>query len=536
MMKRLALWCSALAVLIGTHMPTAATADEAPVPAIDNATFAITDNEIALPLESVLIHALMNNLDITFASTQPQAAATDITREKGAFDTLFSTQFTKYWERMQVGSALTGSNASADIYQEQTELDMGLSKKFTPGTMAELRMLHRETQTDMPFQGLMPEYYGELVLSLTQPLLRDFGIAVGTSKIRIASLNHDVSELDFRKTVMDILVAIESYYWDLYYRLEDLHAKEKSLQRARDLQREFKIRIDAGTLAPIEIYQADAEVALRTQHVIVAGSGVKKAQDDLKAALNLYGDERYWNVAIRPLDEPREDRIQPDLIESVQTALDKRPDFKAAKLGLQASNIQVKYSKNQTLPRVDLIGSIGTTGLSGRPRDTSGVFGPFYRSSPSPWGGHWDDVWDGMGNDEYYKYTIGIKIEIPLENRLARSQYARARVQKSQSLINLKNKENTIINEVRDAIRNVTDSQKVLDAAMATLTFAREKLLAEERKFNVGMSTTFDLLQMQEDLAEAESSLANARAVHAQSIANFARVKGVLLEEKGLTL
>lgn len=535
-MKRAVLCCTTLTVLAWSHALPGIAAPQAPMPAIDNATFAITDNEIALSLESVLIHALKNNLDITFAATQPQAAATDITREKGAFDTLFSTQFTKYWERQQVGSALTGSNASADIYQEQTNLDMGLSKKFTPGTMAELKMLHRETQTDMPFQGLMPEYYGELMLSLTQPLLRDFGISVGTSKIRIASLNRDVSELDFHKTVMDILVAIESHYWALYDRREDLLAKQKSLQRARDLQREFKIRIEAGTLAPIEIYQADAEVALRTQNVIVAESAVKKAQDDLKAALNLYDDERYWNVAIRPLDEPRQDRIQPDLIRSVQTALQKRPDFQAAKLGLQASNIQVKYSKNQTLPRVDLIGSIATTGLSGRPRDTSGVFGPFYRSDPSPWDGHWDGVWDGLGDDEYYNYTIGIKIEIPLENRLAKSQYARARVQKSQSLINLKNKENTIINEVRDAIRKVTDSQKVLDAAMATLKLAREKLTAEERKFSVGMSTTFDLLQMQEDLAEAESSLANARAVHAQSIANFARVKGVLLEEKGLTL
>ncbi len=494
----------------------------------------IVDNTVQVPLQSVLCLALKNNLDITFAGLQPQIAATDVTREKSAYDTLFTTQLQKYRERMQVGNALTGSGSSAEIYQEQFDFEAKLQKKFTAGTLAELKLSHSENQNDLPFSGLVPEYTGELLFSITQPLLRDFGIEIGRSLIKIANLNHMVSRQEFKRNVMDILFQVESYYWDLFFRIDDLKSKDKSLKRAEDLLREFKIRIEAGTLAPIDIYQAEAEVALRRQEVIVAESMVKSAEDNLKAALNLYDDEKYWNIIILPQDSPVSEKLIPDLNENIQTALEKRPDFQQAKLNLKASNIQVKYSKNQTLPRIDLIGSIGTTGLAGRPNDTSGAFGAFFRADPSPWDGHWDDVYDGMGDDDYYNYVIGIKIEIPLENRLAKSQYSRAKVQAAQAITSLKNRENIIINEVRDAVRQVMTTQKVIEAANAALKMSTEKLKAEEKKYKVGMSTTHDVLEFQEELAKAESSLASAQSQYGKAVANLSRARGTLIEDKGL--
>jgi outer membrane protein TolC len=496
----------------------------------------IEDNQIKVPLKSVLMLALKNNLDITFASLQPEMAETDVTREKSAYDTLFSAQYSKYRDNTQVGNALAGSGANAEIFQERFNLDVALKKKFTLGTQAELKLTNQEFQSDLAFLGLNPEYSGELVLSLTQPLLRDFGIEIGKSQIKIASFNLEASENEFRKNVMDILFQVESSYWNLFFRIEDLKSKEKSLKRAENLRREFKIRIDVGTLAPIEIYQAEAEVALRKQDVIVAESAVKAAEDNLKVALNLYEDEKYWNITIIPTDSPVTEKIQPDLSESIKTALEKRPDFKQAELIIKASNIQVKYTKNQRLPRIDLIGSIGSSGLAGRPKDTSGVFGPFFRAAPSPWSGHWDDVYDGIGDKDYYSYMVGIKIEFPLENRLARSQYARAKIQATQAVTSLKNAENLIIKDVRDAIRRLETSLKVIDAAVASLKFSQEKLKAEEKKYKVGMSTAHDVLEFQEELARAESTLTYAQTEYSKSIANLSIAMGVLIEDKGLTL
>lgn len=505
-------------------------------------TLAIEDDRINVPLQSVLMLALKNNLDITFAGLQPQIAATDIAREKSAYDTFFSSQYSKFRENKQVGNALMGSGTSPEIFQERFNLDVTLQKLFTLGTKTELKYSHQQSKTDVPFQGLNPEYIGEIVLSVTQPLLRDFGIEIGQSLIKIASLNHLISENEFRQRVMDILYQIESYYWNLSFRIEDLKAKEKSLKAAADLLRQFKIRIEVGTLAPIEIYQPEADVALRTEEVIIAKARVNGAEDNLKSALNLYEDEKFWNITIIPTDMPYTEQEPIDLKESIKTAIDNRPDFLQAKLNIKASNIQVKYTKNQTMPRIDLLGSLGTYGLAGRTQDTSGAFGGgglFSRRSQtptSPWDGHWDQVYDGLADKDYYSYMVGIKIEFPLENRLAKSQYSKAKVQAAQAITSLKNTENLIITDVRDAVRLVTTSKKVIETAKAVLRLAEQKLNAEEKKYKVGMSTTHDVLEFQEDLAQAESNLSFARTEHSKSLSNLLRVKGTLLDKKGLIL
>jgi len=494
------------------------------------AALGIVDNTVDLPLDSVLVLALKNNLDITFARMQPDVAKTDIQQEEGQFDTLFTSQFKKYREKKQVANFFSGGfDASTEIWQERYNFDAGLKKLFTLGTQAELNFSHQESSTDLDFAGLVPEYYSELVLGLTQPLLRDFGIEIGRSFIKIASLNYEVSELQFRQQVMDVLYQAEALYWDLYYRIADLDSKNKSLDRARDLQRTFRIRIDAGTLAPIEIYQADAEVALRSQEVIVAEAWVRQAEDNLKAALDLYNDKRFWDVTLDPVDVPEKSLIEPVPSECIAIAMEKRPDFKQAQLGMDIRNVEVRYTKNQMLPRLDLLGSIGTNGLSGSDVGTD-------RDNLNPWRGNRKDSLDYLNDGDFYSYDIGVRLEFPLENRLARSQHRRARVQAAQASVDLQSVENIIINEVRQAIRVIETSRRVIDSSSATLMFTNEKLKAEEKKYEVGMSTAFAVLEYQSDLATAESNLAYSYAEHRKSLVDLMRVMGTLLEEKGLVL
>jgi len=527
------LWLFGVVLSLVSIVPCASAQTSAADNQTKTAPLGIVDNTVDLQLESVLLLALKNNLDITFARMQPDVAETDIQREEGAFDTTFTSEFSKYRENKQVANALSGSTTSAEIYQERYNFDAGLKKMFTLGTQAELNFNNRESRSDLPFAGLVPEYYSELVLGLTQPLLRDFGIEIGRSYIKIASLNYEVSELQFRQQVMDVLYQVEALYWDLYFRSSDLGNKRKALERAQDFQRTQRIRIDAGTLAPIEIYQAEAEVALRIQEVIVAEAQMQQGQDNLRAALDLYNDKRYWNVKLEPSDVPEKSLIEPVSSDCIAIALEKRPDFKQAQLGMDIRKVEVRYTKNQMLPRLDLIGSVGTNGLSGKnsPTNFGGVPG-----SPSPWDGSRSDTFDYMKDLDYYSYQIGVRLEFPLENRLAKSQHRRARVQAAQAYVDLQSVENTIINEVRQAIRLLDTSRKVIDAATATLKFSKEKLKAEEKKYEVGMSTAFAVIEYQSDLTDAESRLAYAYAEHRKSLADLMRVMGTLLEEKGFVL
>ena len=507
-------------------------------PVHDNATsndqaLAIKNNRVEMPLQSVLLLGLKNNLNIQFASYTPQISQTNIQNAQGKFDTLLKTQYQKKRDVTQSGSVL-GSGSSSVLKEEHHNWEGGFQKQFVTGTQAELKATQEEYITDSTYQGLRPQFKNTIALSLSQPLLKDFGISINETFINIANLNWEISENEFRGRVMDIMFQVESYYWDLYYRIEDLKAKQDSLKQAEVLQHEFKVRIDAGALAPIEIYQADANVAQRKQEVIVAQAAVQGGEDNLKEALNLYDKKEYWSINLVPSDLPNVISIQPSEDECIKTALENRPDVKQAQLGIKSSDLQLKYAKNQKLPNVALYGSLGTSGIAGRPASTAGIFGPLYQGTPSPYSGQWDNARNNMASGDYYSYTVGVKIDFPLENNIAKSQYQKAKVQTDQAVTSLKNVENRAISDVRDSLRRLVTSYKVIDSATANLKFTKEKLWAEQKKYDVGMSTARDVFDFQRDVAQAQSTLALAKSEHSKSIVNLWRVTGVLIEQKGL--
>ena len=502
----------------------------------------IEGNKVELSLKSVMVLALKNNLQIAFESLGPGISETEIDREKSVYDPNLSLQLSKDRRVTQVGNFLSGAGNDS-VWQQNWGLEAEVKKKFVTGTSAELKLNGTDSTTDFLFQSLNPQYQSELNLSLTQPLLKDFGIDVGKSMIKIANLNFKISEEQFRKNVMDILYQIEQYYWNLYFQIKDLEAREKSVKLAEDLLREFKIKIEAGTLAPVEIYQAEAEVAERKQDLIVARDLLRDTEDDLKSALNFYEKEQYWDLTIIPADAPRPAVIKEELMESMKEAFEYRPDYNQAKMDIEARNIMVKYTKNQVLPRVDIFGTIGTMGLGGRGSSETadfmgggGFFQNLFGKKPDLWSRHWDNVADSMASGDFYNYLIGLKIEFPLGNRFAKSQYSKAKIEAARAVTLLRDLENTVINEVREAVRQVGTETERVEAAKASLRLTQEKLKAEEKKYEVGLSTTHDLLEFQEDLARATSREAMARADYMKSLADLARVKGVLLKKSNISI
>ena len=494
----------------------------------------IDENTVELPLKNVIVLALKNNLEIAIASLSPGIAETDIMREESDYDPYFSLQYGKDRRVTQSANQLTGAGADS-VWQQNWDLDVDITKKFVTGTSAELRWNTNEAKTDFVFQQLVPQYKSELNLSLTQPLLKDFGTSVGSSMISIANLNFKISESQFKSRVMDIIYQIQNIYWNIYFQREDYKARASSLKAAENLLREFKIRIDAGTLAPIEIYEAEATVAERRQDLIVVWDLLKDQEDRLKRALNFYERQTDWDIAIVPADEPRFGPVAADLTESLREAFAYRPDYNQAKMDIEARNIMVKYTKNQTLPRLDLLGTIGTMGLAGRTNPNQIDFGQGGNAG-TPTATHWDDVADSMASGDFYNYAVGIKIEFPFGNRYARSQYSRAKIESARAATFLKDLENNVINEVRETLRQVGTDIKKLEAARATLRLSKERLAAEEKKYEVGLTTTYVLLEYQRDLATAESRYALSRADYEKDLANFARAKGVLLEEYNITI
>jgi outer membrane protein len=515
-------------------MPRPALAQEEQAPEL----IRVEGNTVKLTLQSVMFLALKNNLQIAFQSLSPDISETNIMREESVYDPDFSLQYGKSRSVTQTGNFLTGAGADS-VYQQAWDLKMGVMKQFVTGTSAELKWNATDSKTDFTFQQLVPQYKSDLTLNLTQPLLKDFGIEIGESMIKIANLNFEISQYEFKNQVMEILNGIEKFYWSLYFQIKDYEARQKSLKAAEDLLREFKIRIDAGTLAPIEIYQPEADVAERKQDLIVAADLVKDTEDRLKTALNLYDKEEYWDVQIIPADDPRSGPVTVDFTQSLQEAFTYRPDYIQAKMDIEARNIMVKYTKNQTLPRVDLFGTLGTMGLAGRGNPDAANFGGgggFFNRNQDLANTHWNDVADSMASGDYYNYAAGVKIQFPFGNRFAKSQYSRAKIESSRAATFLKDVENNVINDVRGAVRQIDTDIKRIEAARASLRLADEKLKAEEKKYAVGLSTTHDLLEFQDELAKAESRYAFAKAAYEQNLADLNKVKGMLLETYNITI
>jgi outer membrane protein TolC len=492
----------------------------------------VEGNKAALSLKDLTIMALKNNLDIAVESYNPQLSAENIVQAWAPFDTTLTTQYKKDRSVTQTGTVLAGAT---ELKQENYTYDLGLTKKFLTGTETSLTYTMKESKSNAVFASLYPQYNTNWLLSLTQPLLKDFGIAVQKSQIRIASLNKNISDEQFKQRVIDILNSVQTNYWNLFFFIKDLEAKERSLERAKDFLKNTRLRIQAGTLAPIEVYQAEAEVATREQQVIVAKFAVKTSEDNLKKALNIYEKEEYLNIDIVPTEEPKTNIEAPPFPDTYKIAIEKRPDYIQAKTDIEARNIQVKYTKNQLFPRLDIIASIGTSGLSGQPQPLPEFMGAT-GTAKSPYTGGARDAFAHLDDGDFYTYSIGLKLQFPLENHNAKSQFSKAKIEAEKSLTSLKNLENTIINEVKKAIRDVDTFKELIRATEASLKSAQEKLNAEQKKYDVGLSTISDLLQYQSDLATAESNYAQAKAEYNKSLSNLAKVKGTLLEENDLTL
>ena len=381
-------------------------------------------------------------------------------------------------------------------------------------------------ENNSTFSSLNPVYSSDLALTVTQPLLKDFGIDLNKREIYIAANDQKISDHQFTEKVINTLTEAENIYWDLVFSIEDLKVKETSLQRARDLERQVKAQVDVGTLAELEILQAKSEVASRDEQLLNAKNLIEDNEDNLKSILNLPFDSEDGLKKIIPADSPVFDPGKEDpLDEALKIALTQRPDLLAKKMELGNRNIETKYNENQMLPTLDLVTSLGLNGLSG----DSG-------SGASKVEGAYDKALSEAFSTDFRLWQFGINLSYPLGNRAAKSRLAAKRLEVAQLLLDIKDLEKNIVVEVREAHRQIETDIKRVQATRVAQKLAEEKLNAEEKKFEVGLSTSFNVLEFQEDLAEEQSNAIKAIIDYNKSRSRLNQVIARTLEAHDIKL
>ncbi|OGW04211.1 MAG: hypothetical protein A2W77_03840 [Nitrospinae bacterium RIFCSPLOWO2_12_39_16] len=491
-------------------------------------------NALFLSLKETVALALKNNLDISIERINPEISKTEITRNEAEFDYNFNGS-------TSVGKNITPSaSAFADPKEAENEVfsvSAGINKRSPTGTNYQVSIDTQRTMTNSKYQGLKPQYTSNLNLSVTQNLLKDFGVDVNTAKIKIASHNRDISINQLKGKGITIISQVEEIYWDMVFAIEDLKVKRESFRLAQDLERRIRIQVEVGTMAPIEITQAQAEVAAREEDVIISQNRVESTEDRIKKIINIESvrqahDEGGWDLAIVPIDTPKMMAEEVILEESMKTALENRPEYAQSKIDLKNKNIQVEYKKNQLYPTLDLIGSLKLNGISGDAEDVA--FGGSV--SRSGFGGDYFKSYDRLTSGNYYDWSVGLSLQIPIGNRASNSSYIAAKLDVEKGIKSLKNLEHQISVEVREAVRSIDTNKKRVNTTAVSRRLAEEKLSAEEKKFDVGMSTSFNVVEYQRDLIAAKTREISAIIDYNKSLLNLEKVKGTILEKNNIEL
>ena len=454
---------------------------------------------LVLSLKDAIVQVLSNNISIAVESFSSKVKKESVIESLSEFDATFGLELSLAEKTQQLASAFSSPNK---MENENQKWDISLSQKLVTGADYRFSFNNKRNETNSKTAGLNPSYSSEFELNLTQPLLKNSGVDLNKRNIYIANNEVDISDYDFKNKVISVVSNVENIYWDFVFSLKDLEVKQKSLERAKDLERRVKAQISVGIMAPIESLQAESEVASREEFLLVAQDLIDDNQDKLRNILNI---DLLAPEGISPIYPSSEADVLIDnvnFVESVKAALSNRPDYLAKKKELENKDILVKYQENQIYPSVDLVGSLGLNGLSGEAvAITSGTF-----QGKSGFGGDYGTALTDALSTNYYDWEIGIKLSYPLGNRSAKSKLSASRLDKAKLILDIKGLEKNIILEVRESVRQLQTDMKRINATTAAKKLAKEKLKAEEKKFEVGLSTSFNILEFQEDLAEAQSN------------------------------
>lgn len=486
------------------------------VPPVESHRTTLTKvGELRLSLREAVLLAMKNNLDIAIAGYDPKIKAEDVVIAKSVFDPTFSLTLDANRTVSPTATQLAGASVNAT---ENRDVNTSLVQKLPFGASYTLSMTNNRFDTNSSFaqppSGINPSYKTFLTLSLAQDLLKNFGVDVNTAPIKIARNNQAISVTQFRQQANQVITSVHNAYWTLVFAIENLEVQKRSMRLARELEALNRARVRAGVAAPVEVTQAEAQVAARVHDVILAEKAVKDAEDQLTLIINFPDGEQIWARTLLPTDTPSFEVASVNVDASIQEALEKRPEYAAAKLTLQNSDLDLRVKRNQLLPSLQLQGSVGLNGLN------------------SSAGGDLDRLTSG----DFTQWSAALVLTYPLGNRSARSALIQARLSHTQAGMSLLNLKRQIISQVREAVRRIETDVRRIEAAQVARALAEEELRIEQKRLEVGVTTTFNVLAFQRDLAEAEVREIQAITTYNQDLAHLDLQKGTILEKNQLEL
>jgi len=492
-----------------------------------------------LTLDDAVQRALERNLDIAVQRINPLVQDMQVATANAAFLPFASSGFginerTRPNTSLFDGGGLRGRN----IVSEQGTYDLGVNQRMKwGGGQYDVTWNSNRLESNNIFTSFNPSFGASMTVGYTQPLLRGFRTDPQRTQLVVSNINRDISDIDLEQTVINTLADVRLAYWELVYARAAVFVQQQALELAEQLVRDNRARVEIGTLAPIDVVQAQSEAAARRQSLALAVRTLRANELALKRLIVGGTADELWDAEIVPTDQPQIDPTPIDLEAAISGALDQRTDISRVRRQLDVNNAEVDNFRNSTLPQLDLIGSYQLTGQGG-PRlvPAGSSFEAIFGGSGGTIPGGYRDAINNIVDADYPFWSVELRMSYPLGQSADRAAYERARLQIQQAQVQIRQIELQIATEVTNAALQIDAIEEQIEAATAARELAEEQLRAEESKFEVGLSTNFFVVQAQRDLATAQDTELRAILDYQRALIDFERAQRTSLGNAGIAV
>lgn len=422
--------------------------------------------------------------------------------------------------------------------------DFAYNQGFLTGTALSVGFNNSRQTTNSQFNQYSPQFNSQFRATVTQHLLQGFGWGLNSRFIVQAKNNRRITDSSFRQQILYTVNQIENIYWGLVSSYEDVQAKERALAQSKQLTADNRKQVEIGTLAPLEVINSDSQVATDQQALISSQTALEYQQLIMKQAIarNL-SDPSLSKAPVIPTDRINLEATQEEktnVDELIQQAYANRPEVEQDILQLKSVETSLKAVKNGLLPVVDAYGFYGANAIGGNqnPNLNCGTFGgPFVPCAPNtyPTVGY-GTTFTNLFNSSAPDKGVGVSLSIPIRNRIAQGDQARAVLEYRQNELKLEQVYVIIRIQVINGQFALTNDRAQVQAAIAAQDYATQSLDSEQKKYHLGASTTANVLQQERNLAVAENNLIVAKATYAKDRANFSQIMANTLEHYGISL
>jgi len=497
----------------------------------------VVDGKLELSLRSYIELVMANNTDVAISRLAVDTAKNAILRGFSPFDPFATASFNNTRTKTPSTDALQGASTLAQLNQPVT---FNYSQLMQNGTQYQVGFGETKSTTNSGFSNFNPAFNSSLSFNITQPLLRNRGAYVNRLPIMVARSRVRKTEYDLKNNIIGFLNTAELAYWQAVQLRESLRVQESALDLADKFLKRSQRELALGAISKLDIYQPELQFVQSQANVSQARYQVLQQDEALRRQIgaDLDPDLRKLPIVLTETPAPPPSTGTLDGESLVEKALTLRPDLKSAVQDLDIDDLTIRQISNIMRPDLSLTGVYTAQGRGGTAFVRSNVFTDVGSRStvtqviPGGFGDSLDQLF-GFG---FPIYGFGLRLRLPIKNRSASADMADAVVNKRRDALQARAAEQQIRQEVLQAVNQVESSKTAVDLAVKSRDFAQLRLDAENKKYELGTSQIFLVLQAQQDLINAESNVVFQSVGYRRNVLALLRTTGELLQERGVAI